>query len=263
MANEETIATTDASLARLNVRTIGPDDLMDALAKGLDDFIEKPSHILLLVVIYPVIGLFAARIAAGYDVLPFIFPLVSGFALIGPLAAIGLYEMSRRREAGLDPSWRDAFEIFQSPSLGSILIVSIVLGVLYFAWLAAAQIIYWATFGSVLPLSILDFARQVFLTPAGWTLIVVGCGVGFIFALVVLAVSAVSFPLLLDRNVGALAAIQTSVRVSLANPATMLLWGFIVAGLLVIGSAPLFVGLAVVMPVLGHATWHLYRKAVE
>jgi len=263
IATEETMATAAASPARLDIRTIGPADLMDALAKGVDDFKEKPSHILLLVVIYPVIGLFAARIAAGYDVLPFIFPLVSGFALIGPLAAIGLYEMSRRREAGLDPSWQDAFEIFQSPSLGSIMVLSVILGVLYFAWLAAAQLIYWATFGSVTPVSILEFARQVFTTPAGWTLIIVGCGVGFVFALVVLAISAVSFPLLLDRNVGAMTAIQTSVRVSLANPVTMLLWGFIVAGLLVIGSAPLFVGLAVVMPVLGHATWHLYRKAVE
>jgi uncharacterized membrane protein len=263
MVNEETITIAAASPARLSIRTIGPADLMDVLAKGLDDFKAKPSHILLLVAIYPVIGLFAARIAAGYDVLPFVFPLVSGFALIGPLAAIGLYEMSRRREAGLDPTWQDAFEIFRSPALGSIMVHSFILGALYFAWLAAAQLIYWATFGSVMPVSIPEFARQVFTTPAGWTLIIVGCGVGFIFAAVVLAVSAFSFPLLLDRNVGALTAVQTSVRVSLANPVTMLLWGFIVAGLLAIGSVPLFVGLAVVMPVLGHATWHLYRKAVE
>jgi len=262
MANQETIATAGAGATRLEVRKITPDDLMEVLAKGLDDFKAKPSHILLLVVIYPVLGLFAARIAAGYDVLPFVFPLVSGFALIGPLAAIGLYEMSRRREARLDPTWLDAFEIFQSPSLGSIVVVSIVLGVLYFAWLAAAQIIYWATFGPVMPVSILGFAEDILTTPEGWTLIIVGCGVGFLFALVVLAVSAVSFPLLLDRNVGALVAIQTSVRVSLNNPVTMLMWGFIVAGLLLLGSIPLLVGLAVVMPVVGHATWHIYRKTV-
>ena len=109
----------------------------------------------------------------------------------------------------------------------------------------------------------MEFARQVFTTPAGWALVIIGCGVGLIFALVVLAVSAVSFPLLLDRNVGATAAIQTSVRVCLANPVTMVQWGVIDADLLMIGSAPLFVGLAVVMPVLGHATWHLYRKVVE
>jgi uncharacterized membrane protein len=269
MANDETMATEQAiaaavpSPARLAIRNLTPADLKDALAKGLSDFLYKPSHILLLVVIYPVIGLFAARIAAGYDVLPFVFPLVSGFALIGPLAAIGLYEMSRRREAGLDPTWQDAFEVFRSPALGSIVVLSAVLGVIYLAWVAAAQVIYWAIFGDAIPVSIMDFAAQIFTTAAGWTLIIVGCGVGFIFALVVLALAAVSFPLVLDRNVGALTAIQTSVAVSLANPMTMLLWGFIVAGLLVLGSAPLFVGLAVVMPVLGHATWHVYRKAVE
>lgn len=262
MANEDTVAATHDSPARLNVRTIGSADLKDALAKGLDDFKARPSHILLLVIIYPIIGVIAARLAAGYDVLPFVFPLVSGFALIGPLAAIGLYELSRRREAGQDASWRHAFEIIQSPALGSILVLSALLGVIYFAWLAAAQVIYWLTFDGAVPASVLDFARQVFTTSAGWTLLIVGCGVGLIFALVVLAVSAVSFPLLLDRNVGAMVAIQTSARVFLANPVTMAKWGIIVAGLLVIGSAPLFVGLAVVMPVLGHATWHLYRKVV-
>jgi len=115
---------------------------------------------------------------------------------------------------------------------------------------------------SLAPTSIEDFILQILTTSKGWTLIIVGCGVGFIFAVVVLAISAVSFPMLLDRNVGVMTAIQTSVRVFLANPATMLTWGAIVAGSLVLGSLPLFVGLAVVMPVLGHATWHLYRKAV-
>ena len=117
-------------------------------------------------------------------------------------------------------------------------------------------------FGSAVSASIAEFVWQVLTTPAGWTLIIVGCGVGFVFALVVLAISAVSFPLLLDRDVGEVTAVRTSVRAFVANPATMLMWGFIVAGLLLIGSVPFFVGLAVVMPVLGHATWHLYRKVV-
>ena len=99
-------------------------------------------------------------------------------------------------------------------------------------------------------------------TGAGWTMIIVGIGVGFLFALLVLAVSVVSFPLLLDRNVGIGTAVTTSIRVVATNPAVMALWGLIVAAGLVVGSLPLFVGLVVILPVLGHATWHLYRKVV-
>jgi len=117
-------------------------------------------------------------------------------------------------------------------------------------------------FGDAPTASVPDFLRQVFMTPAGWTLIVVGNGVGFLFAVAVLAISIVSFPLLLDRDVGVLVAIRTSVRAVRRNPLIIAAWGLIVAALLVAGSLPFFVGLAVVMPVLGHATWHLYRKAV-
>jgi uncharacterized membrane protein len=263
MATEYPNAATDIGSSHPAIRTIGTADLKDALAKGLDDFKAKPSHIVLLVAIYPIVGLVAARLAAGYDLLPLVFPMVSGFALIGPLAAIGLYELSRRRELGLEISWDHAFNVIRFRSLGSIVTLSVLLGAIYLAWLGAAQAIYWLTFGSAVPESIAEFARQVITTPAGWSLIIVGCGVGFVFALVVLAISAVSFPMLLDRDVGAMVAVQTSVNAFRANPKTMAMWGIIVAGSLVIGSLPLFVGLAVVMPVLGHATWHLYRKVVE
>src|SRR5882757_4141299 len=99
-------------------------------------------------------------------------------------------------------------------------------------------------------------------TPAGWKLIILGNGIRLLFAILVLAISVVSFPMLIDRKVDALTAVQTSVRAVIANPVTMAVWGLIVAALLAIGSLPLFVGLAVIMPVLGHATWHLYRKTV-
>ena len=93
-------------------------------------------------------------------------------------------------------------------------------------------------------------------------MIVVGIGVGFLFALLVLAISVVSFPLLLDRNAGIGTAVSTSMRAVAASPGTMALWGLIVAAGLVIGSVPLFLGLVVILPVLGHATWHLYRRVV-
>jgi uncharacterized membrane protein len=262
MTNEAAVSSFDQTTAQPTIRKLQPSDLIDVLMKGLDDFNAKPSHILLLVIIYPLLALIAARIAAGYDMLPLVFPLLSGFALIGPVAALGLYELSRRRELGLDIGWEHALRVVYAPSFRAIVILSLILGAIYFAWLFSALTIHWLIFGSLVPTSIGDFARQILTTPRGWALIIVGCGVGFVFAVVVLAISAISFPMLLDRNVGVSTAIQTSVRVFMANPVTMLLWGAIVAGSLVLGSLPLFVGLAIVMPVLGHATWHLYRKAV-
>ena len=261
--NERLIDAAESSRVYSDIRKIDPADLKDVLLKGLEDFKEKPTHLVILAIIYPLAMVVAVNVAAGYELLPLVFPLVSGFALIGPVAAVGLYDMSRQREEGHDVTWEHAFSIFRSPSIFAIVKLSILLGVIYFVWLGAAFAIYRSIYGSVVPTSIAEFMWQVLTTPAGWTLILVGCGVGFVFALVALAVSAVSFPLLIDRNVGTVAAIQTSVHAFMANPMTMTMWGLIVAGLLVIGTIPLFVGLAVVMPVLGHATWHLYRKVVE
>jgi uncharacterized membrane protein len=249
--------------AALPIRKIGFADLKDALARGLDDFLAMPSHAVFLCLIYPVIGLMLARFALGANVLPLLFPLAAGFALVGPFAALGLYEMSRRREHGLDVSWKHALDVFRSPSIGAIAVLGLLLVAIFLVWIAVAQSIYVAYFGYTPAAAMSDFIGQVFNTPAGWGLIVVGNGIGFLFAVVALTLSVVSFPLLLDRDVGAATAVLTSVRAVLANPVTMAAWGFIVAALLVIGSIPALLGLTVVLPVLGHATWHLYRKVVE
>jgi uncharacterized membrane protein len=251
----------DTSQALRMVRKIGIMDLKDALAKGIEDFRAIPTHVIFLSIIYPVGALVVAQLTLN-DLVHLFFPLAAGFALIGPVAALGLYELSRRRELGLDLWWTHAFDVRHSQSVVGILSLGVLLIVIFLLWVAVAQAIYVATFGFAPPESIPNFLRQVFTTSEGWTLIVVGNGVGFLFAVVVLMISVVSFPLLLDRNAGAGVAILTSVRVVLRNPVTMAIWGLIIAGLLLIGSLPLFIGLAVVMPVLGHSSWHLYRKVV-
>ena len=263
MVVEKDFAEADAGPAQPVVHTIGPGDLRDALVKGLADFEAMPTHLIFLCVIYPVLMLVAARIYAGYDVLPFVFPLVAGYTVIGPLVATGMYELSRRREQNLDISRAHAFEIILLPSFGEIAKLSALLMAVYFIWLGAAWAIYEATFGGAAPESILAFVLQIFTTPAGWTLIIVGCGVGFITATVAFTLSVVSFPMLVDQDVSVATAIQTSIRAVIASPITMGMWAFIVASFLVIGALPFFVGLSVVLPVLGHATWHLYRKVVE
>jgi uncharacterized membrane protein len=256
------IAGTTERPALPRVRSISIADLRDALAMGFDDFRSMPTHAIFLCIIYPVVGLFFARLAFGYGVLPLLFPLAAGFALIGPFAAIGLYELSRRREAGLDTSWTHAFDVLRSPAIGAIAVMALLLMVLFLAWLATAQAIYQSLFGVLAPKAVMPFLREVFTTAEGFRLIYLGVGAGFIYAVIALAVSVVSFPLLIDRDVGAAVALLTSVRVVLKNPSTMLAWGAIVVGLLIVGSLPFFIGLAVVLPLLGHATWHLYRKVI-
>jgi uncharacterized membrane protein len=245
------------------IRRIGFMDLKDALTKGFADFNVMPTHLFFLCLVYPIVTIIVARTAAGYDLLPLVFPLLAGYTLIGPLIACGMYELSRRRERGLDISRRHAFEFLKFQSIGGIAVLGLVLTGVYFGWLFVAQTINTTFLGAEPPATIEAFVDQVFNTPEGLAFIVVGNGVGFLFAVLVFTVSVVSFPMLLDRDVGVATAVGTSIRAVLANPLTMAVWGVIVAVTLVAGSLPFFVGLAVAMPVLGHATWHLYRRVVE
>ena len=249
--------------APFDVRKIGLSDLMDALRLGWEDFKAIPTHAVVLCVIYPVLGLVLFRLVLGYSVLPLLFPLAAGFTLIGPFAALGLYELSRRRERGEEAGAWHAMDVLRAPSFGAILALGVFLFALFMTWIAVADAIYIATFGHAPAASIPDFATRVLTAPEGWTLIIIGCGVGFLFAVVALCISVVSFPLMLDRHATAIDGMRTSLRAVIRNPITMAAWGLIVAVLLAVGSLPFFVGLAVVLPVLGHATWHLYRKVVE
>jgi uncharacterized membrane protein len=181
---------------------------------------------------------------------------------MGPVAALGLTELSRRREQGAPARWVHAFGVLRSRAIGPVIGLALLLTIIALAWLVTAQLIYNATLGPAQPASLDALLRDVMGTAEGWRLLVFGNLAGLAFAVLVLLLTAVSFPMLLDRNVGLGKAIRTSVRACLTNPGAMAAWGLIVAALLLLGSLPFFVGLAVVMPVLGHASWHLYRRIV-
>ena len=244
------------------VRRIGLADLRDAVARGAADFGACRSDVIFLCAFYPLAGLVLGRMVFGTQMLPLLFPLVAGFALLGPLAAVGLLEMSRRRENGEAVTWATAFRVVRAPSFAAIVVLGLLLLAIFLLWMGAAALIYRFTLGPALPASLGGFVHDAIATPHGWAMIGIGIGVGFLFAVLVLTISVVSFALLLDRDAGLDTAIATSIRVVTENPGVMAAWGVVIAAGLVIGSLPLLLGLVVVFPILGHATWHLYRKAV-
>lgn len=243
------------------VRTIAASDLNAALTEGWQDFRAKRGDILLAGLLYPLIGLGAAAVTQGAG-LPLLFPLLAGLSLLGPLVATGFYILARRRELELESSWRHFLDIRNSASFEGVAIVGLLLIAIFGAWLAAAAIIYVAFFGMHTPASVAAFIGEILTTPQGWGLIVVGNLAGLAFAVLVLMLSVASLPMLVDKRIDAGTALRTSMRAVNANRAVMARWGLIVAALLAIGSIPVFLGLAVVLPVLGYATWHLYTRLV-
>jgi uncharacterized membrane protein len=253
----------EALTAPIGVRKIGPGDCFAALKEGLDDFVAMPSHAAFLGLFYALGGIALAALSSFGNALHLVFPFAAGFALIGPFFAVGLYELSRRRERGLPASLRDAFAVFRSPALPSIIALGLYLFVIFALWIGVAEVLYVQIYGPNPPAAAVPFLDDVLTSGRGWLLIAVGGLVGLCFAAVALCISVISFPLMLDRDVGLVPAVVASMRLARENPGAIALWGLIVAAALVIGSLPLFLGLAIVMPVLGHATWRLYRRAVQ
>jgi uncharacterized membrane protein len=261
MATGRTFDEIQLSSNDIEIRRISTADLWQSLKEGYDDFNAYPTFYAFLFLIYP---LFALLLALPRDALVYLaFPAVAGFTLLGPVVSVALCEMSRRREQGLEVSWRGAFSFIHTGSFAPILALSLLMMVLYVAWLFLAESLYLGLFGANPPASLAEFGDRLISTRPGVALILYGNVIGAIFAFTALAVSVVAFPLLLDKPASTLTAIGVSVRAVASNLYVMLLWGLIVVGLLAIGAALFLVGLAAVLPILGHSTWHLYRKLVE
>lgn len=248
---------------RTVIRRIGMADLGWALRRGWDDFQEKRGDIIIVALVYPIVGLFTAAFALQGKLLPLIFPLFAGLSLMGPAIAAGFYELAKRRENGEDARWRHFLDAYRGGALAAIAPVAVFLALLFMAWLGAAWALYVANFGPHTPSSPEAFVTMILGTAAGWRLILIGNLVGLAFAATVLATSVVSLPMLIDRHGDPLTAVAVSVRATWRNAGMMAVWGLIVAVLLVIGTLLFLVGLAVVLPVLGYATWHLYTRVIE
>lgn len=245
------------------VNKIGMEDIRYAVKKGFEDLGAFRTDVMILCLLYPVIGLLLVAVSFRADMAPFAFPLLSGFAILGPIAAVGLYEMSRRRVEGLDASWSDALSVLRAPSVGAMLVFGVYLLVIFAAWLAAAGIIHAQTMGGIEARSPVEFFRNVLTTQEGLAMVAIGIPVGGVFAAIALAIGIVTVPLLLDRDVGLAAAIGTSLALVRRNPVTVGLWGAMIAVSLALAAVPFLLGLVLVMPVLGHASWHFYRRAVS
>lgn len=252
------------SADEIKIRKIGVKDLWQSLREGWEDYRIKPiSTFTLLILYYPLFVIVFTLSSLGQNLRFLIFPAVAGFTLLGPAIAIAFFEMSRHRESGLRMSWRQAFGFIHTSSFAPILALSLIMTLLYAAWIYLAELIYFSLFAATPPVSVADFLNQLVTTRHGGALIFYGNFVGFLFAYAAMAISVVAFPLILDKPVTSFTAISVSVRAFTANAYVLALWGLIVAVIMAVGAALFFIGLAVAMPILGHATWHLYRKIIE
>lgn len=243
------------------VRAARPDDLVAALRAGLDDFRAAPSLGLAIGALYMVGGWLIVYITETRELQGLTFPLIAGFALIGPFAATILYEISRRREHGLGFGWADVPAMVRGTARRQILFLGFALMFWLAVWSRVGVTIYWAFWGFN-PRPFLEILPEMFTTVHGITFLLVGHAFGALFALVAYCMSVVAFPFLLDRDADVITAIVTSFRAVLASPAVMIGWGVLIGVALAVASAPFFLGLPVALPVLGHASWHLYRRLV-
>lgn len=234
-------------------------DLWAALAAGWRDFIAQPAFGLFFAGIYVAAGLFVCYALFTWGEAAWLIPAAAGFPLIAPFIAVGLYEVSRRREAGLPMSWGAVLGALRGRGDEQILSMGVIVFVAFGFWLMVAHGIF-AIF--LAESGIGSESLELFQTQAGMMMLVVGSAVGALMALAFYSITVISLPMLVDREVDFLTAIIMSLATVRSNTFVMLAWAAWIAVALFVAMIPLFLGLLVALPVLGHATWHLYRRAV-
>lgn len=234
-------------------------DLRNALASGLKDFAAHPVYGLFFAAVYVAAGLFLYVALVDWGQAEWLIPAAAGFPLIAPFTAVGLYEVSRRREVGLPLGWGKVLGALRGHGDDQILMMGGIVFVAFSFWMIVAHSVF-AIF--LAESGIGSESLAIFTTRAGIMMLVVGSAIGALMALAFYAVTVISLPMLVDREVDFLTAIITSLATFRGNRLVLLVWAVVIAVLLFAAMVPLFLGLLVALPVLGHATWHLYRRAV-
>jgi uncharacterized membrane protein len=243
------------------VRTIKGADVTEALAAGLRDFQAAPLYGLFFGGIYALGGMLIVAAIWRWDMIYLAYPLAAGFALIGPFVAVGLYEVSRLRERHEALSWSKVLGVVFAQGGRELGWMSLVCVFIFMMWMYQVRLLLALFFGFE-PVSADTFLRTLFGTPEGWLFLAIGHADGAVLSVILFSLTVVSFPLLLEREVDFITAMITSVRAVTRNPVPMLVWALVIVILMIAACLPLFMGLFVVLPVLGHATWHLYRRIV-
>jgi uncharacterized membrane protein len=252
---------TNGLSTQAEVRTVTVDDLLEVLGQGLRDFRAAPAYGLFFAAIYAVGGWAMILMLIAFD-LPFlVYPLAAGFALIAPFIASGFYVVSRQIELGEPLSWRIVFVTVRSMFGRDLGWMALVTGFSLFIWMDIAALLSFG-FISFRLFSFAELFDVIFTTPAGWAFLVVGNAAGALIAFAVFSYTAISIPMLFDCDIDFVTAMITSVRVVRRNPRVMAVWCVIIAVLIALSILSGFVGLLFTLPLLGHATWHLYRRAV-
>lgn len=235
-------------------------DLRAALRAGWSDFLTHSRFGLFFASIFVAGGLALAYLSASRGEAAWLIPAAAGFPLLAPFAAVGLYEVSRRREANLPLGWKPVLGALLGRGDDQILSMGGIIFVAFGFWMIVAHGVFAIFLGQS---GLGSDPLAIFESSAGVAMVLVGSVIGGAMALGFYAITVISLPMLVDRDVDFLTAIITSLRVVRSNTAVMLTWAFLVGALLFVAMIPLFLGLMIVLPVLGHATWHLYRCTVE
>lgn len=237
------------------------EDLIAALKAGWADFCAMPVYGLLVGLFYMLGGWLFLLVFEAKEWRGLIFPVVAGFALVGPFFAVILYEISRRRQLGLPFGWADATDMIRHTTRRQIMFLGFALMFWLAIWSRVGTVIYFAHFG-LHPEPFWEIVPKLFTTMDGISFLIIGHAFGAMFAAVAFSISVVAFPFLLDRDADMITAIITSFRAVLASPVVMLGWGVFIGVALAVASAPLFLGLPLVLPLVGHSSWHLYWRLV-
>ena len=236
-------------------------DLRAALSAGLSDIARAPLQSLFFGIAFSILGVAIARLLVVVGSSYWVLPLAAGFPLIGPFAAIGLYEISRRLEEGEPVTWGNVLGAVWRSSRSQIASYAFVTVFVFLAWAWLAHLIF-ALFVGLAPPENTSSAVQLMLSTEGISMLIVGTIVGGALATILFCISVVSVPLLLDRDIDIVSAMVTSVKAVLVSQKTMIVWGLVITALCVLAMLPMFIGMIAVFPLLGHASWHLYRRAV-